>query len=57
MNYLVDLGQFVRVVAPGPRGAFELASTSVFGRDHECPIEHPVVYQLDSEGAIVEVYA
>jgi hypothetical protein len=55
-QYLVDVGALVRVVAVSPRSALQIAMTGVFGPGLQCPPEHPMVYQIDSEGELIAVY-
>jgi len=54
--YLVDLGKLIPVAAVNPRAAFHIASTCAFGKDQEPGFEHPLVYQLDSDGGILAVF-
>jgi hypothetical protein len=55
-QYLVDVGLFVPVTAVSPRDAFHMVMAGREGAAQQCPPEHPVVYQFDSEGELIAVY-
>jgi len=55
--YLVDLGKLVGVAAVSASGAFHMAMGDSCGSDPQLPArEHPLVYQLDTDGAILAVF-
>lgn len=56
-QYLADLdGVLVSVAAVSPRDAYFIAMTSVYGVEPQCPLEHPVVYQIDQNGELLAVF-
>jgi hypothetical protein len=54
--YLVDVGELVPVVAVNARAAFQIANSTTFGKEHECPYVHPVVYQFGRDAELLAVY-
>lgn len=54
--YLVDLGELVGVAAVSARGAFNMAMGDSCGSDSQCAPEHPLVYQMDTDGKVLAVF-